>query len=113
MVKFLEKIEREHNNTYAFTLSNIELDALFNSGANYYYVEESGFEHRILPEYNKGWYIQLRNKTKVNVTPDTIFYYHDKNWLTPCFEYNGCNISLTVENKGERDIWMEILNNND
>ena len=112
-MNIISKIEKEHEIKWTFTLSQLELDAIFNPAISKIYIDH---EVIIVRRDTKGWYYThtsyIDSSIKdVYITPNTEFYYKDEKYLAPMFTAHDDYVSLLIENVDERNIWWELLNN--
>lgn len=112
-MNIISKIEKEHETKWTFTLSQLELDAIFNPVINKIYIDH---ESIIVRRDVKGWYYThtsyIDSSIKdVYITPNTEFYYKDEKYLAPMFTAHDDYVSLLIENIDERNIWWELLHN--
>ena len=111
MPKIISKDEKEHETRWTFTLTQIELDAIFNTLINKISVD---LEPVIVRRDVNGWYYTHTSGVDstlkdVYITPNTEFYYKDERYLTPMFLAHDDYVSLSIENIDERSIWLELL----
>lgn len=106
------KVEKEHETKWRFTLSQTDLDAIFNPIINKIYIDDVAV---ILRRNAKGWYYTHKSYDSslidVYITPNTEFYYKDEKYLAPMFIAHDDYVDLVIENIDDRSIWLELLNN--
>lgn len=113
MPNIISKIEKEHETKWEFTLSQVELDAIFNPLINEIYIDDTFVT---MCRDKKGWgfvhksYLDSTVKN-VYITQTTKFYYKDEKYLAPMFTAHDDYVSLLIENVDERNIWWELLHN--
>lgn len=100
MPKILRKEDQKWQTVWEFTLTQIEIDAMFNTVVNNIFENR---DYQLHPQFDGEWYFVSQDRTKQYVTVDTVFYYKDEVYLYPTIQASGIALSIESKNNDENN----------